>query len=566
MRLEAKIWLIILGISSLLGALFVGVNFSQAEQNEFKGTLYKELPSFDIRRDGMGVTESGKQFQSEIIKTDFGFNAVGFVWKQPKENTYRLKIRTGTSRSALSSWRTLSLMDDVKDGSDRTSTDLYFPDQKSNYFQYQLELLRGDQLILEQFKPVYLDSTDSQFQTQTSTQSNSSPYIISRADWGCNESLMTWTPEYAPVRKIIVHHTAGPNNPSDPKATIRGIYQYHAVTLGWGDIGYNYLVDQYGNVYQGRKGDNGVIGGHASGYNTGSVGIAVLGTYTSVAPSSAARNAVAKVSAWKAAYNGFKPNEKSSWKDEYTYNVAGHRDYNSTACPGNAFYSCLSSIRSTAYNSYFKNYEPGAVTDLRVVARQPDQVELEWTASGGFWEYGLPEVTQIFYSTTPIKDQYSFLGVVAVAPEIPGSLQRETVTGLSPGVRYYFAVRSKNWNNKWSTVSKNACDFTKPIVDFLASATLDSPYDTAPGGNLYLWRTYNFSTVLGGTLRVELTGHADANGSSDDDDLKLILDGNDYGWGGEYGLDGNVQDSRVKTILDITIKTILSTPTIVIAI
>ena len=76
--------------------------------------------------------------------------------------------------------------------------------------------------------------------------------IISRAAWGADENLMTWTPEYRTVRKFVVHHTATSNGDLDPAATVRAIYYYHAVTRGWGDIGYNYLIDAQGRIYEGR--------------------------------------------------------------------------------------------------------------------------------------------------------------------------------------------------------------------------------------------------------------------------------------------------------------------------
>ncbi|MFC1686700.1 fibronectin type III domain-containing protein, partial [Patescibacteria group bacterium] len=190
------------------------------------------------------------------------------------------------------------------------------------------------------------------------------------------------------------------------------------------------------------------------------------------------------------------------------------------------------------------------VNDLRVVMRQQESVELEWTAPGAFWGFGTVDRYQIFYSTDPISNQYSFLGVVG-GPSNPGSagsLERATVGGLSPGVKYYFSVRAQNWDNNWSTVSKNTDTFTKPRTDYLASEIPADPYLTAPGGDVYLWKTYNFDTTLDGTVRVELTGQADNNDSSDDDDLKIILDGVDYEWSSEYSLDGDA-NNKVKIIV-----------------
>lgn len=87
-----------------------------------------------------------------------------------------------------------------------------------------------------------------------STTANGLPVSVSsRADWGADESYMTWTPKYAPASHVIVHHTAGTNTYTmdESASVVRGIYYYHAVTLGWGDIGYNFLVDKWGRAYEG---------------------------------------------------------------------------------------------------------------------------------------------------------------------------------------------------------------------------------------------------------------------------------------------------------------------------
>ncbi|MFN2318080.1 MAG: N-acetylmuramoyl-L-alanine amidase, partial [Dermatophilaceae bacterium] len=121
----------------------------------------------------------------------------------------------------------------------------------------------------------------------------------SRADWGADESIRDWDPEFHPVQALTVHHTATANDDPDPAATVRAIYRYHAVDQGWGDIGYQYLIDEQGVVYEGRwsgtastscvtaKGDGSdfghedetdrmVTGGHAGGYNSGNMGVALL--------------------------------------------------------------------------------------------------------------------------------------------------------------------------------------------------------------------------------------------------------------------------------------------------
>ena len=113
-----------------------------------------------------------------------------------------------------------------------------------------------------------------------------SPQIVPRAEWGANEKIKRAPPRYAKsVAFAIVHHTAGTNayGPGASAAIVRGIELYHVRGNHWNDIGYNFLVDRYGQVFEGRAGgiDRNVIGAQAQGFNTGSVGVAVIGNYQS---------------------------------------------------------------------------------------------------------------------------------------------------------------------------------------------------------------------------------------------------------------------------------------------
>jgi hypothetical protein len=200
------------------------------------------------------------------------------------------------------------------------------------------------------------------------------PAVLRRADWGASESLRfdsagkeTWPSAYYPVQKLIVHHTDTQNNDPDPAATIRAIYYYHAVTQGWGDIGYNFLIDQQGRVYEGRHtvdypaggspteengAGYGVTAAHAGGYNSGTVGIALLGTLTNQDATPAARKSLENLLAWEAGRHGIDPRGSSLYTNpvsgaKATFpNIAGHRDVNATECPGGVFYATLPTIRS----------------------------------------------------------------------------------------------------------------------------------------------------------------------------------------------------------------------------
>jgi len=199
---------------------------------------------------------------------------------------------------------------------------------------------------------------------EVSAQGVPQPSIIPRSGWGASESYMTWSPEYHPVHKIIVHHTVTQNYAPDPPSTIRAIYYYHAVTLGWGDIGYNYLVDWQGNIYEGRYGGLNAVGRHVGGpmvegcgiyaYNCGSVGISALGTYgntgDSIEPPQALLDAITSLAAWECGRSLFDPNKSSYFVDMITQNFAGHRDYNQTWCPGDYLYAELPYLRDRIWD------------------------------------------------------------------------------------------------------------------------------------------------------------------------------------------------------------------------
>src|SRR3989441_11703426 len=154
---------------------------------------------------------------------------------------------------------------------------------------------------------------------------------------------MQWVPRYPQkVLKAVVHHTVTDDGGNGQvAATIRSIYYYHAVTRGWGDIGYSYLIDKYGNVWTGRQGGDYTEGGHAYGWNKGSIGIAAIGTYSVKAPTPAMVASIANIIAEKFSQFGVQPygadpfvhQEQApdgTWVNVSSNppNVQGHRDCN----------------------------------------------------------------------------------------------------------------------------------------------------------------------------------------------------------------------------------------------
>ncbi len=193
------------------------------------------------------------------------------------------------------------------------------------------------------------------------------PSYVTRAQWGADERLRTCCPSYGDTIKLgFVHHTDTSNSytSSQAAAMVRSVYAFHTQSRGWSDIGYNFLVDKYGRIFEGRYGgvDRPVIGAHTGGFNTNTFGVSLLGTYTSVSPTSAELAALERVFAWKLGLHYVNPYARTTLTSaggtkyaagaKVTFNnVSGHRDAGLTSCPGNQTYNRLPTIRAAIKSS-----------------------------------------------------------------------------------------------------------------------------------------------------------------------------------------------------------------------
>ncbi|MER8096749.1 peptidoglycan recognition protein family protein [Streptomyces goshikiensis] len=190
------------------------------------------------------------------------------------------------------------------------------------------------------------------------------PRIVTRKGWGADESLREKGFVYTrTVKAAFVHHTASGNNYAckDAPAVLRSLYRYHVLSSGWRDIGYNFAVDKCGTVYEGRAGGvtRPVLGAHTMGFNTDSMGIAVIGSHTATPPPAAAVTAIARLTAWKLGLFGVDPRAKTTLKSgganrfpkgaKARLNViSGHRDGFATECPGKRLYDKLPPTRTSS--------------------------------------------------------------------------------------------------------------------------------------------------------------------------------------------------------------------------
>jgi hypothetical protein len=281
------------------------------------------------------------------------------------------------------------------------------------------------------------------------------PSYVPRTSWGASLGLSNLSGA-APitVTHLWVHHSAGQTNSSDFAAVVRSYYTYHTgSSLGWADIGYNWLVDPRGVIYQGRAhslnvvtggGNPDVRGAHAPGVNGSTMGVCVIGDYTQilptpVLPSAAAITALRNILAWKANEKGMDVlGRRNIGTNNYNI-ISGHRDdvASSTACPGNAFYPTLPSVRRRVH-AYLN---PPTVAWNRVAPEAAGQMRIGFTIH--------PKRSQTVYFIEYATNA-EFTGS-QTSPErtIPTDVNEatyfnETLTGLQAGTTYFARVIAVN--------------------------------------------------------------------------------------------------------------------------
>lgn len=278
------------------------------------------------------------------------------------------------------------------------------------------------------------------------------PALVTRTAWGCPDGQDSdWTPQYTTVTHLIVHHSATTNVSSDWAAVVRSIWNYHTHTQGWGDIGYNYLIDPNGIVYEGRAGGDNAIGAHFSCRNGNTMGVCVLGTFTSVSPTAAALNSLKQLLAWKAEQRGIDPLGSSyhAGTAQTMPNISGHRNGNpaypsnactTTSCPGNNLYAQLPAIRSDVNQLIGSSVPTVATQPATLITPSSARLWGRVVTNGGSavmerrLEWGLSNTWSSFSSNVTGS----------------GSDFYYDVTGLAEGTAYQFRAWARNavgWNS-----------------------------------------------------------------------------------------------------------------------
>jgi hypothetical protein len=278
------------------------------------------------------------------------FEAVAFTWLSTAEA--RVRVRVSAENGDWSEWIELAIDDDVTSRADRRyATAITHFGAAMRSIEYSFE-----PAVTNVTMTLFVPAPRNEDRYSISSFQFGDVTVRSRVDWGCPDGEGSrWTPAFTPITHAVVHHTAGSNSLTNWEAEVRNIWQFHTISNGWGDIGYNFLIDPNGVVYEGRAGGDGALGAHFSCRNTNTVGVSLMGTFTNVAPTDAALRSLKLVLAEIVRRHHINPTDVVLHVPSglTVPTIIGHRDGNTspltctrTECPGEILYAMLPSIRA----------------------------------------------------------------------------------------------------------------------------------------------------------------------------------------------------------------------------
>lgn len=352
----------------------------------------------EVQRTGANTRIFPAEVKSEetlSISEQTYFTAIAFRFKGDPQGAY---LRGGGIEAAVS-------IDEHYQGEGRSSNLIVF-DQPVNKYDFYTGGLNGkvDVILINAGK---IRLSEQQLRTNEETGPCEAPAEVDQSVW--REGLPTpqYDRSFTTTENMIVHHSATSNELTDYTNIVRNIYLYHTQSHGWSDIGYNYLIAPDGTVFKGRDPGQGeqdlVLGAHFCGRNSTTMGVCLLGTFTSVAPTDRALEALTKLLAWKADKDDLDP----VGIDPHPLNaslpvIAGHRDGCSTACPGDMAYAMLPEIRMATADTIQACHESGEDSEF---ALYPNPARLHFKvklAEGNIHEFKLYDMQGHFSTIYPI--------------------------------------------------------------------------------------------------------------------------------------------------------------------
>lgn len=303
----------------------------------------------------------------------------------------KLWIRFSTDGENWKNWEKVEKDGHEGEEEEQWVSNLMFADQGDRFFQYQWEHPMEEKVDLPQLAIHFYSPgktmKNKEIASENELESRScpcpQPAFEEREDWcPSGDCPKDTTPAANTVTHLIVHHSAGVNSANDWSAVVRSIWDFHVNTRGWDDVGYNWLVDPNGVIYEGRGTD--LIGAHFCGRNTNTEGICLLGDFTEITPTQDAFNKLVQFLAWKSCDQNLYPIDRvrHAPSNATLLQVSGHRDGCNTACPGNSFYPLFDNLREATIEYIDNNCsisallpKPYALTDSLM---ETETIQLNW--------------------------------------------------------------------------------------------------------------------------------------------------------------------------------------------
>lgn len=533
------------------------------------GVLGDALPSVSARSK---VGELGGPAVVSVPEDVSGYGAVGVTWAHgedvPDEDlTFKVRTRTGDT---WSEWMDLEYHDehgpdpDSEEGQHaRPGTDALLVGEVD---QVQVRAAATDRLPVDMKLAVIDPGTDTDtvlerpaLDTSTMDEGDGEepgeptddadedgialsaatytpkPQIFSRSQWGADESMREKSSlSYFEVHAGFVHHTVNANDYSraEVPALLRGIYAYHTQSRGWSDIGYNFLVDRFGRIWEGRYGgvDRPVVGAHTLNYNDYAFAMSAIGNYDTKQPSKAIVQAYGALFAWKLSLHGVDASSTKQWVgSKYFQAVNGHRDAASTACPGRYLYAKIPEIRKLAAAAQ-KGWDGRNLESNLAGTEHPDLIVRRTSdgkgvilPTGGLTTFG---------AALPAASGIAAEDEVVVSPDLTGDGYGDLLVVAPDGTA---TVRPGNGDGAFGASVKTLKSFSgRDLVTAVGDVNADGHNDLVARGaggrlDVFLGRTESRFRIskLGSGFDgyTSLIGPGDANGDGKADVLGRDADG-----------------------------------------
>ncbi len=396
-------------------------------------TTNRLMPSVSFSwRDPKPAGDDGRLFFSVESPVDFSFFAIG--WKvqdnSPSAAIFRFRYRTKSDGGGWSNW----IEKNGKVNADETPSGLYwsdilfvndsvlhrsceiefFPENNSVSF-FRVDFVNA----LEQRSPDFPVRNEKPKIRQLPLSECPFPDVITRQEW-CNGNSACVQTSYAQQiiepTHVVIHHGGSPDSYADGAAIVRSYWNYHVFSNGWDDIGYNFLIDTDGNIYQGRANNDfpavDVKGTHAGNVNCSSVGVCFLGNSDAINATPVQLGKLYELLAWWFNDRGFDPTTSDVVVNQagssylYLPRIIGHRDVKpNTICPGENVYQLLPEIRSSVKDAMIEC--SGIVPAVDLQLSNLNVSNSHWSA-GEIVELTVSRRVEQITDHNPIPFHYSF--------------------------------------------------------------------------------------------------------------------------------------------------------------